>query len=80
MSSITREHVEEQLRCVPDERLDLVSAFLDALIRRESAGDTADDDEGLLGLLLLAEQGLGAEWDTPEEDAAWAHLAELPTC
>ena len=76
MSSTTREHVEEQLRRIPDERLDLVSAFLDALTRRE----VVDDDEGSQDLLLLAEQRLSAEWDTPEEDAAWAHLAELPTC
>ena len=81
MSSTTREHVEEQLRRVPDERLDLVSAFLDALTRRESTdAGTAEDDERFQDLLLLAEKSLSAEWDTPEEDAAWAHLAELPTC
>ncbi len=80
MSSTTREHVEEQLRRVPEERLDLVSAFLDALTRREAASeDGADDDERFQDLLLLAEQSLSAEWNTPEEDAAWAHLAELPT-
>lgn len=81
MSSTTREHVEKQLRRVPDERLDLVSAFLDALTHREAAGeDGADEDERFQELLLLAEQSLSAEWNTPEEAAAWAHLAELPTC
>jgi hypothetical protein len=40
----------------------------------------ADDDERFQDLLLLAEQSLRVEWDAPEEDAAWAHLAGLPTC
>jgi hypothetical protein len=29
---------------------------------------------------LLSEQSLAEEWITPEEDAAWQHLAELPSC
>jgi hypothetical protein len=81
MSSTIREHVEEQARRIPDERLDLVSAFLDALSYQEVAGtDAIDDDARAQDLLLLAEQSLRAEWSSPEEDAAWAPLAELPAC
>jgi len=29
---------------------------------------------------LLSEKSLAEEWNTPEEDAAWQHLAELPSC
>jgi len=29
---------------------------------------------------LLSERSLAEDWNTPEEDAAWQHLAELPSC
>jgi hypothetical protein len=29
---------------------------------------------------LLSEESLAEEWNTPEEDRAWQHLAELPSC
>jgi hypothetical protein len=29
---------------------------------------------------LLSEKSLAEEWNTPEEDKAWQHLAELPSC
>jgi len=54
MSSTTRVHVEQQLRRIPDERLDLVSAFLDALTRREVVGD----DEGSQDLQKRARKPL----------------------
>lgn len=28
---------------------------------------------------LLSEPALAAAWSTPEEDAAWSHLAQLPS-
>ena len=28
---------------------------------------------------LLSEPALAVEWLTPEEDAAWSHLAQLPS-
>jgi hypothetical protein len=28
---------------------------------------------------MLSEPALAAEWLTPEEDAAWSHLAQLPS-
>jgi hypothetical protein len=31
-----------------------------------------------LELALLSEPALSAEWLTPEEDAAWSHLAQFP--
>ena len=29
---------------------------------------------------LLSEKSLAEYWNTPEEDRAWQHLAELPSC
>ena len=29
---------------------------------------------------LLSEQSLAQTWNTPEEETAWQHLAELPSC
>jgi hypothetical protein len=29
---------------------------------------------------LLSEKSLAEDWSRPEEDEAWQHLAELPSC
>ena len=29
---------------------------------------------------LLSENSLAEDWNKPEEDEAWQHLAELPSC
>jgi hypothetical protein len=29
---------------------------------------------------LLSEKSLAEDWNRPEEDEAWQHLAELPSC
>ncbi|HEX8032796.1 MAG TPA: hypothetical protein VF510_03065 [Ktedonobacterales bacterium] len=71
--TVTREQVEEQLRHISDDQLASVSHFLAALTQ-----STLDDD-GNHDFLRFAELSLGEEWDTQEEDAAWVHLADLPT-
>ncbi len=40
-----------------------------------------DDEAEPTGLetALMSQAALAAEWDTPEEDAAWSHLAQLPS-
>jgi hypothetical protein len=59
-----------------------ISSYLEFAMSalRYDADDHKLDDEGLQGLLLLAEQHLSEDWDTPEENEARAHLEELPTC
>lgn len=42
------------------------------------AGEPASEWD-VKDLMALAESSLRVEWDTPEEDVAWAHLADLPT-
>ncbi len=36
------------------------------------------DDENF-DLALLSEAALARDWDRPEEDEAWSHLAQLPS-
>jgi hypothetical protein len=40
------------------------------------------DDEpesSALETAMMSEPALAADWNTPEEDAAWSHLAQLPS-
>lgn len=40
------------------------------------------DDEPELGAIetaAMSETALAVDWSTPEEDAAWAHLVQLPS-
>lgn len=36
-------------------------------------------EPAVLETALLSEPALAVEWDTPEEDAAWLHLTQLPS-
>jgi hypothetical protein len=38
--------------------------------------EPADDE---VNLALLSEPALAQDWDRPEEDMAWSHLAQLPS-
>jgi len=38
--------------------------------------EPADD---VANLALLSESALARDWDQPEEDEAWSHLAQLPS-
>jgi len=69
MSSVTREQVEEQLRQLGPEQLAVVSRFITSLTYLQS-----EIDEEHSAILLAAETSLRKDWDTPAEDAAWAHL------
>ncbi len=40
--------------------------------------DDEPSDE-LLNLALMSEEALGRDWNRPEEDEAWSHLAQLPS-
>lgn len=39
--------------------------------------DEPTDD--LINLALLSESALAEDWERPEEDKAWSHLAQLPS-
>jgi hypothetical protein len=40
--------------------------------------DDEPSDE-LINLALLSEPALARDWERPEEDEAWSHLAQLPS-
>jgi len=43
---------------------------------------TVLDDEAeptALETALMSQQALAVEWDTPDEDEAWSHLAQVPS-
>ncbi|GEM_PF-5206101 len=66
----------------PELRDDEFESYLDAVADTQTRNEQeqrhfgiplshSDDEEPTL---LMQEDTLGAIWDTPEEDAAWAHL------
>lgn len=42
-----------------------------------SADSLSADDQ--INLALLSEAALARDWERPEEDEAWSHLAQLPS-
>jgi len=38
-----------------------------------------ETEPGALETALMSQAALAVEWDTPEEDKAWSHLAQLPS-
>ncbi|GAB4579578.1 MAG: hypothetical protein Fur0022_23160 [Anaerolineales bacterium] len=38
-----------------------------------------EPSDELINLALLSEAALAKDWERPEEDAAWSHLAQLPS-
>ena len=54
---------------LPPEKLELVARYIDAI-----ESDTVEEYSESMLCALLSEDSLASEWNTPEEDAAWAHL------
>jgi hypothetical protein len=73
MTTITVADIDERLRRLPPEKLPVVYDFISYLLERDLA-DALLDDPGPRATLFATEAVLRREWDTPEEDAAWAHL------
>ncbi|MFO7682002.1 MAG: hypothetical protein R6X34_18315 [Chloroflexota bacterium] len=38
-----------------------------------------EPSEEVFNLVLLSESALARDWEQPEEDEAWSHLAQLPS-
>jgi hypothetical protein len=62
----TRELIEEEVAALPEPLQREVYAFVRSL-RQKS-------DENSFNGLLLSESALSQDWNTAEEDAAWANL------
>jgi hypothetical protein len=63
-----------------DGKLCLVESISLPAARRALVPIPDDEPEpGAIELAMMSEPALSAEWDTPEEDLAWSHLAQLPS-
>jgi hypothetical protein len=61
-----------RLRIIDRIKLPKSSRVLVTFLDEEAEGEGAE-------LTLLSEPTLAREWNLPEEDKAWSHLAQLPS-
>jgi hypothetical protein len=74
MSSITIAEIDERLRHLPPEKLIIVYDFVSYLLERDIADLLSDADTDARATMFASAAVLRRDWDSPEEDAAWAHL------
>ncbi len=67
MEQSTITEIEERLRQLPPDKLATVLDFVDYLIWKQESSEAYQT-------MLASERVLAKDWDTPEEDEAWAHL------
>jgi hypothetical protein len=67
MKSATIEQIEQRLQELSPEKLAMVLQFVTSLSERPTYS-------GAFQTMLASEAVLRRDWDTLEEDAAWAHL------
>ena len=68
MQTITVPQIEKQLHRLPPEKLTVVYDFISYLLEQEGVHSES------FQTMLASEFVLRREWDTPEEDNAWASL------
>jgi hypothetical protein len=59
--------IEERLKHLPPDKLAVVLDFVDYLAGKQESSEAYQT-------MLASEQTLAKDWDTPQEDEAWAHL------
>lgn len=74
MSAITLREIDARLRQLPPEKLAVVYDFVSYLIERDAAELLVQPEPAVRDAALDTEQLLRRDWDSPEEDATWAHL------
>lgn len=74
MDTVTIPQIEERLAKLSPERLRVVYDFVSYLVEREQRQFDLLTDSDAFQTMLASEVVLRRDWDTPEEDAAWAHL------
>ncbi len=74
MDTVTIPQIEERLEKLSPERLQVVYDFVSYLVEREQAQFDVLRESDAFQTMLASEAVLRQDWDTPEEDAAWAHL------
>ena len=76
MQTITVEEIDSKLKTLSEDELTAVYHFVSYL----ADGDFDTSETSTTETALLYEKSLAKDWDTPEEDEAWSHLASLPSC
>lgn len=76
METITVSQITESLRKLSSEKLSEVYDFVSFLLEREETLPAMREKEDLYvtDTMLASENVLRRDWDSPEEDEAWAHL------
>ncbi len=67
MQNDTLNLIEEQLQRLPADKLETVLDFVTYLTERLRSSESFQT-------MVASEQVLGKDWESPEEDNAWAHL------
>ena len=67
MQTSTIAQIEERLRQLPADKLEVVFDFVSYLAERQLTSDSFQT-------MLASEAVLRRDWERPEEEAAWAHL------
>jgi hypothetical protein len=67
MQTVSIAQIEERLRHLPQDKLEVVYDFVAFLTERHMRS-------GALETMLASEAVLRRDWDSPEEEAAWADL------
>ncbi|MCG2787458.1 MAG: DUF2281 domain-containing protein [Anaerolineae bacterium] len=77
METVNIPSITRRLRQLPAEKLVEVYDFVNFLIERGKKPSYVLSEEGesyLLDTMIASEMVLQQDWDTPEEDKAWANL------
>ncbi len=76
METVTISQINESLRRLPSDKLVEVYDFIVFLSTRETPSVNLREagKSYALDTMLASEAVLGRDWDSPEEDAAWANL------
>ena len=60
-------------------RLKLLDQLWELSVKLMAANGHEEPDNQISETALLSERSLAEDWDVPEEDEAWKHLADLPS-
>ncbi|MFA5874266.1 MAG: hypothetical protein WC832_09885 [Anaerolineales bacterium] len=76
METVTISQITERLQKLPAEKLGVVFDFISFLSEREAPPKILRESSKpyALDTMLASEAVLRRDWDTPEEDEAWANL------
>ncbi len=74
MQTVSIDEITERLRQLPAEKLVVVYDFVSYLSERELGEMSWDTAARASEFMFASEAVLSREWNTPEEDTAWASL------